>query len=163
MSCNDEHFSRPNLKYIIGGSENSGASASYEDSLYSNHDMIDCDNNTYKPASSRSYVDETIHFSSLENANLNFNNIVIDTIPANIDSNYLPLDENYKSCKSILGHRNSNLRCRSSDNTKSAENIISKAKIIAVIEHIKHDYILDFAIYFNEIHYVYNLILFNLV
>lgn len=130
LSSANEHFSRPNLKYIIGGSE------SNEDGFYNNHDIMDSDNSTYKPASSRSYVDETIHFSSLENTNLNFNNIVIDTIPTNIDSKYLSLDENYKSCKSILGSGNGNLRCRSSDNAKTAENIISKAKIITVTEDI---------------------------
>lgn len=107
--------SRSNLKYILGNGEgNNGIGAD--------------ENSTYMPASSRSYVDETIHFSSLENANLNFNNIVIDpAMPPGIDSKYLSLDEDYKSCKSILGTIGSGSR-RKDNVHKSIDHLYIKTK-----------------------------------
>lgn len=134
----EENYPRPNLKYIIGSSDTSGGGASGDDGFCNSNDTMESESSTYKPAaSSRSYVDETIHFSSLENSNLSFNNVGMDSMPTtNIDSKYLPLDENYKSCTSVLGSGNENARnsAENAQKDKTTENLISKAKIITVMQ-----------------------------
>lgn len=147
-----QNLSRSNLKYVVGGNNNNNdtsggvASSSVDDGFYcnSNDSTMNSENSnsssTYKPeASSRSYVDETIHFSSLERSNLHFNG---GDSSSTIDSSkYLPLDENYKSYKSILGsssnssgHENAAGRDSNENNQKDkiAENLISKTKLITV-------------------------------
>uniref|UniRef100_A0A1A9WFX3 Uncharacterized protein n=1 Tax=Glossina brevipalpis TaxID=37001 RepID=A0A1A9WFX3_9MUSC len=56
------------------------------------------------PTLSHCYVDEKIHFSNLECYDANTANNDSSTSVAAVDTKYVPLDENYKSCKSILGN-----------------------------------------------------------
>ncbi|TMW47045.1 hypothetical protein DOY81_007880 [Sarcophaga bullata] len=53
----------------------------------------------FAPTSSHCYVDETVRFNALERNGGTNNSVTSSTI----DAKFLPLDENYKSCKSVLG------------------------------------------------------------
>lgn len=59
-------------------------------------------NSYFTPTTSHCYVDETVRFNTLErNGNTAINNNT--NTPTTVDAKFLPLDENYKACKSVLG------------------------------------------------------------
>lgn len=59
---------------------------------------------SFVPTSSHCFVDETLRFNSLENAKPAHDTEVLDTT---VDTTtYLPLDENYTSCQSVLNNEN---------------------------------------------------------
>lgn len=72
----------------------------------------------FAPTTSHCYVDETVRFNTLERGGATNNGPTSSTV----DAKFLPLDENYKSCKSVLG----------SDGDNSPEMLASKTKPNAV-------------------------------
>lgn len=78
----------------------------------------------FAPTSSHCYVDEALRFNTLERNSTN--TATNNSSNTTLDAKYLPLDENYKSCKSVLGGGNA-------DSGDKTNDILGKSKTNSVI------------------------------
>lgn len=61
----------------------------------------------FSPNNTTCYVDEAVHFTTLERGK------------STVDASYIPLDENYKACKSVLGEKSELVKMQSFSATKT--------------------------------------------